>query len=55
MKDEVLQVIAVRRLNVNFEFVALGGFAKSGSAADLYERYGLSAKRIIEKLGLTAW
>jgi transketolase len=32
--------------------VALEGFAESGSAADLYEKYGLSAARIIEKLGL---
>ena len=53
LKDEVLSVIAVRRLNVVFDFVALSDFAESGSAADLYEKYGLSAGNIIERLGLT--
>lgn len=53
LKDEVLGVISSRRLNVTFEFVALSGFAKSGSPTDLYEKYGLSAKCIIKKLGLT--
>ena len=52
LKDEVLGVIAERRINVKFDFIAVAGFAESGSAADLYEKYGLSAKRIIEKLGL---
>jgi transketolase len=53
LKDEVLTVLATRRLKVDFDFVALAGFAESGSPADLYEKYGLSAHRIIEKLGLT--
>ena len=53
LKDEVLGVIAERNLNVRFEFIAVSGFAESGSPPDLYEKYGLSAKRIIEKLGLT--
>jgi len=35
------------------DHVALSGFAKSGSPADLYDRFGLSAIRIIEKLKLT--
>jgi len=33
--------------------VALSGFGESGSPKDLYEKYGLSASRIIEQLGLT--
>ena len=53
LKDEVLSVIAAKHLDVIFEFVALSGFAESGSPADLYEKYGLSARRIISKLGLT--
>ncbi len=53
LKDEVLGVISSRRLDVTFEFVAMSGFAKSGSPADLYERYGLSASGILRKLGLT--
>ena len=53
LKEEVLNVIAARHLNVQFDYIALSGFAESGSQADLYEKYGLSANRIIEKLGLT--
>lgn len=53
LKDEVLGVIAAKRMNVQFDFIALSGFAESGSRDDLYEKYGLSANRIIEKLGLT--
>jgi transketolase len=52
LKDEVVSILATRRLDVKFDFIALSGFAESGSAPDLYEKYGLSAKRIIEKLGL---
>ncbi|MFC1798944.1 transketolase C-terminal domain-containing protein [Thermodesulfobacteriota bacterium] len=58
LNEEVLKVIAARRLDVKFDFIALAGFAESGSQPDLYEKYGLSANRIIEKLGLTrkeAW
>ncbi|MFH1124404.1 MAG: transketolase C-terminal domain-containing protein, partial [Pseudomonadota bacterium] len=50
LKEEVLQVIASRRLTVQFDWIALSGFAESGSQADLYDKYGLSARRIIEKL-----
>jgi transketolase len=53
LKDEVLGVIGKRGLNVTFRFIALSGFAESGSAADLYEKYGLSANKILEKLRLT--
>lgn len=53
LNEEVLKVTAARRLNVKFDFIALGGFAESGSQQDLYEKYGLSANRIIDKLGLT--
>jgi transketolase len=53
LKEEVLSVIAARGLNVRFDFIALSGYAESGSRDDLYEKYGLSAGRIIEKLGLT--
>ena len=52
LKDEVLQWIVSKQLRVRFDYVALAGFAESGSQADLYEKYGLSARRIIEKLGL---
>jgi transketolase len=53
LREEVLTILGKRRLNVKFESVALSGFAESGSAADIYEKYGLSANRIIEKLRLT--
>lgn len=53
LKDEVLSVIAAKGLNVTFDFIALAGYAESGSRDDLYEKYGLSADRIIQKLGLT--
>lgn len=53
LNEEVLHVLQERRLNVQFDYIALAGFAESGSKADLYEKYGLSAKRIIEKLQLT--
>jgi len=52
LNDEVLAVIASRRLNVQFDHIALSGFPESGSRDDLYEKYGLSANRIIQKLGL---
>ncbi len=54
LRDEALQVVAARHLKVKFDYIALSGFAESGSKADLYEKYGLSANRIIEKLGLTS-
>jgi len=54
LKDEVLNVIAAKRLDVRFDYIALSGFAESGSAADVFDKYGLSARRIIEKLKLTA-
>ncbi len=53
LNEEVLQVLQARRLAVQFDAVALAGFAESGSKADLYEKYGLSAKGIIKKLQLT--
>jgi len=53
LNEEVLKVIAARRLDVKFDFIALPGFAESGSRLDLYDKYGLSARRIIEKLRLT--
>ncbi len=53
LRDEVLAVLAKNRLHVTFDYIALSGFGESGSAADLYEKYGLSANRIIEKLKLT--
>ncbi len=53
LRDEVLSVLAKRKLNIKFNYIALSGFAESGSAADIYEKYGLSANRIMEKLGLT--
>ncbi len=54
LKEEVLSVIGERRLHVQFDYIALSGFAESGSKSDLYEKYGLSANRIIEKLQLTS-
>jgi transketolase len=53
LRDEVMAVLTAKRIPVQFEYVALTGFAKSGSPADLYDRFGLSARRIIEKLKLT--
>jgi len=53
LRDEVMTVITSRRIPVQMDHVALSGFAKSGSPADLYDRFGLSAIRIIEKLKLT--
>jgi transketolase len=53
LRDEVMAVVTARRIPVLMEYVALSGFAKSGNPADLYERFGLSAKGIIEKLKLT--
>ena len=54
LRDEVLRVIVTKNLKVRFDYAALAGFAESGSQADVYEKYGLSANRIIEKLGLHA-
>jgi transketolase len=53
LSDAVLQAIAKHRLSVEFYPIALSGYAESGSPKDLYEKYGLSANRIIEHLGLT--
>ena len=53
LRDEVMTVVTARRIPVQLDHVALSGFAKSGSPADLYDRFGLSARRIIEKLKLT--
>jgi transketolase len=53
LRDEVLEVLSAKGLRVRFDFIALDGFAKSGSPEDLYDKYGLSARRIIEKLRLT--
>jgi transketolase len=51
--DAVLQVIGKHRLSVEYHSIALNGFAESGSPEDLYEKYGLSASRIMERLGLS--
>lgn len=51
--DAVLQAIARHRLSVEFHSIGLSGFAESGSPKDLYEKYGLSASRIMNQLGLT--
>ena len=53
LNDAVGRVLLKHTLRVKFDYIALKGYAESGSAADLYEKYGLSANRIIEKLGLT--
>jgi len=53
LRDEVMKAITAGRIAVQFDYVALSGFAKSGSPADLYDHFGLSARRIIEKLRLT--
>ncbi|MBP1742856.1 MAG: transketolase family protein [Deltaproteobacteria bacterium] len=53
LRDEVMSVITALRIPVRLDHVALSGFAKSGSPADLYDRFGLSARRMIEKLKLT--
>jgi transketolase len=51
--DAVLQVIGKQCLSVEYHSIALNGFAESGSPEDLYEKYGLSAGRIMEQLGLS--
>jgi transketolase len=53
LNDAVLRAIAKHRLQVEFHSIALSGFGESGSPKDLYDKYGLSASRIIEQLGLT--
>jgi transketolase len=53
LNDAVGQVLLRHGLNVKFDYVALSGYTESGSAADLYEKYGLSANQIIKKLGLS--
>jgi len=53
LNEAVGKVLLMKQLNVKFNYIALAGFAKSGSRDDLYEKYGLSANRIIEKLNLT--
>jgi transketolase len=53
LNDAVLRTIAKHRLQVEFHSIALTGFGESGSPQDLYDKYGLSASRIIEQLGLT--
>jgi transketolase len=53
LRDEVANVITAKHLDVRFDYIALSGYAESGSQADLYEKYGLSANRMIQKLGLT--
>ncbi len=53
LRDAVAVALLSMGLSVRFDSIALEGFAESGSAADLYEKYGLSSSRIIEKLGLT--
>ena len=53
LNDAVGRILLKHGLRVKFDYIALSGYTESGSTADLYEKYGLSANRIIEKLGLT--
>jgi transketolase len=53
LNEAVGKVLLMKQLHVKFNYIALAGFAESGSRDDLYEKYGLSANRIIEKLKLT--
>ena len=53
LRDEVANVIASKNLRVEFDYVALHDFTESGSAKDLYEKYGLSAGSIIRRFNLT--
>jgi transketolase len=53
LNDAVRSAIAKHRLQVEFHSIALSGYGESGSPSDLYEKYGLSASRIMEQLGLT--
>jgi transketolase len=53
LKDEVAGVIALKSLKVEFDYVGLHDFTESGSAKDLYEKYGLSASSIIKRFNLT--
>jgi transketolase len=53
LKDAVAEVLAVKGAKVEFDFVGLEDFAESGSAKDLYEKYGLSANSLIKRFHLT--
>lgn len=53
LSEAVLKVLADAGSAVKFNRIAVSSYAESGSASDLYEKYGLSANRIIERLGLT--
>jgi transketolase len=53
LKDEVAGVIALKGLDVEFDYVGLYDFAESGSAKDLYEKYGLSAGSLMKRFHLT--
>jgi transketolase len=53
LNDAVGRILLKNGVKVRFDYIALSGYAESGSVDDLYEKYGLSANRIIEKLGLT--
>ena len=53
LKDAVAEVLAVKGARVEFDFVGLEDFAESGSAKDLYEKYGLSANSLIKRFHLT--
>ena len=52
LSDSVAKVILKERLPATFDYIALSGYAESGCADDVYEKYGLSANGIIKKLGL---
>ena len=53
LKDAVAEVLAVKGARVEFDFVGLEDFTESGSAKDLYEKYGLSANSFIRRFHLT--
>jgi transketolase len=53
LKDAVAEVLAVKGAKVEFDFVALEDFAESGSAKDLYEKYGFSANSLMKRFHLT--
>ena len=53
LSEAVLRVLADGGSKARFNHITVSGYAESGSAADLYEKYGLSANQIIKRLALT--
>lgn len=53
LSDAIAKVMAEEGIYSEFSSVSLEGFAESGKPAELYDKYGLSAKKIKEKYKLS--